>query len=50
MLNCGAVIDIGQLLRLPDSVKIYIIDSHRPYHLANVYDDVQVSFFFFAFG
>jgi cell division control protein 45 len=41
-INCGGVVDIGELLRLPKQVKIYVLDSHRPYHLANVYDEDQV--------
>ncbi|TMW69627.1 hypothetical protein Poli38472_001783 [Pythium oligandrum] len=41
MLNCGAIVNVTQLLALPSSVKCYIFDSHRPIHLANIYDTTQ---------
>lgn len=41
MLNCGAIVDVTKLLGIPPYVKCYVLDSHRPIHLANIYDDHQ---------
>ncbi|UIZ25526.1 hypothetical protein KXD40_006437 [Peronospora effusa] len=41
MLNCGAIVDVMKLLALPAHVKCYVLDSHRPIHLANIYDEHQ---------
>ncbi|RHY80330.1 hypothetical protein DYB31_010733 [Aphanomyces astaci] len=35
LINCGAMIDVYSTLKLTDQ-KVYVIDSHRPLHLANV--------------
>ncbi|CAK4712902.1 hypothetical protein LEN26_007815 [Aphanomyces euteiches] len=37
LINCGAMVDVYSSLKLTDQ-KVYVIDSHRPLHLANVYD------------
>ncbi|RHY30903.1 hypothetical protein DYB32_003940 [Aphanomyces invadans] len=37
LINCGAMIDVYSTLKITDQ-KVYVIDSHRPLHLANVYD------------
>ncbi|CAI5710819.1 unnamed protein product [Peronospora destructor] len=39
LLNCGAIVDVAKLLALPTHVKCYVLDSHRPIHLANIYDE-----------
>lgn len=36
MINCGATVDLLQLLELDANRMVYVLDSHRPYHLANV--------------
>lgn len=41
MINCGAIVNVMQLLALPEHMKCYIFDSHRPIHLANIYDANQ---------
>lgn len=41
MINCGAIVNVMQLLALPEDIKCYIFDSHRPIHLANIYDANQ---------
>ncbi|TDH70262.1 hypothetical protein CCR75_001639 [Bremia lactucae] len=41
LLNCGAIVDVAKLLALPRHVKCYVFDSHRPIHLANLYDEHQ---------
>ncbi|KAI4486866.1 hypothetical protein M0802_012266 [Mischocyttarus mexicanus] len=42
MINCGGTIDLVELLQPPESVIFYIIDSHRPYDLCNIYSDYQI--------
>lgn len=43
LVNCGAIVNLGNLLPWdrPD-LACYVIDSHRPIHLANVYDKERV--------
>ncbi|CAG7837238.1 unnamed protein product [Allacma fusca] len=41
LVNCGGTIDVLALLDNPENVIIYIIDSHRPTHILNIYDDSQ---------
>uniref|UniRef100_K3X452 CDC45-like protein n=1 Tax=Globisporangium ultimum (strain ATCC 200006 / CBS 805.95 / DAOM BR144) TaxID=431595 RepID=K3X452_GLOUD len=41
MINCGAIVNVMELLVLPAHMKCYIFDSHRPIHLANIYDPSQ---------
>ncbi|KAJ2607995.1 DNA replication initiation factor cdc45, partial [Coemansia sp. RSA 1365] len=41
-LNCGAQIDIQDLLSLRDGLSVMIIDSHRPFNLYNVFWHEQV--------
>ena len=38
LLNCGATVELQRFFEVPESTKIFVIDSHRPYHLANVKD------------
>ena len=42
VLNCGAIVNLKSLLSLQPEMKCYVIDSHRPMHLTNVYDTQQV--------
>jgi hypothetical protein len=43
MINCGGIVDLGGFLKLGNHMSVYVFDSHRPYHLANVDpDNVQV--------
>ncbi|KAJ2080255.1 DNA replication initiation factor cdc45 [Coemansia sp. RSA 988] len=41
-LNCGAQMDIQDLLTLRDNLSVMIIDSHRPFNLYNVFWHEQV--------
>eukprot|EP00178_Gracilaria_changii_P010448 TRINITY_DN3042_c0_g1_i1.p1 TRINITY_DN3042_c0_g1~~TRINITY_DN3042_c0_g1_i1.p1 ORF type:complete len:748 (-),score=93.63 TRINITY_DN3042_c0_g1_i1:1246-3489(-) len=51
-VNCAATVDIQSILRLsPDQsksldsdFKIFVIDSHRPYHLANIHSERVILF------
>lgn len=36
MINCGGSVDLKEFFSLDESVSIYVLDSHRPYHLHNV--------------
>lgn len=42
MLNCGAIVDVRTILSLGKRQSCYIVDSHRPLHLKNVYCDKQI--------
>ncbi|CAL7947002.1 unnamed protein product [Xylocopa violacea] len=41
-INCGGTLDLVELLQPVESVIFYILDSHRPYDLCNVYSEDQV--------
>ncbi|DBA01874.1 TPA: hypothetical protein N0F65_006022 [Lagenidium giganteum] len=41
LINCGAIVNVSELLALPPTARCYILDSHRPIHLANIYDANQ---------
>lgn len=36
LINCGGIVDLEDFFDLPEHTTVYVIDSHRPYHLANV--------------
>lgn len=42
MVNCGGTIDIVELLEPAEDIVFFIIDSHRPYDLPNIYSESQV--------
>ncbi|KAJ1919382.1 DNA replication initiation factor cdc45, partial [Tieghemiomyces parasiticus] len=44
-LNCGATADLADLFQLPPDVTLYVMDSHRPFHLRNLYGNPQVVIF-----
>lgn len=39
LVNCGGSVDVDELFDLPPDSIVHIFDSHRPYHLNNVYLD-----------
>nr|XP_003701672.1 PREDICTED: cell division control protein 45 homolog [Megachile rotundata] len=41
-INCGGTLDLVELLQPAESVIFYVIDSHRPYDLCNIYSENQV--------
>ncbi|XP_003690923.1 cell division control protein 45 homolog isoform X1 [Apis florea] len=41
-INCGGTLDLVDLLQPVESVIFYVLDSHRPYDLCNVYSEDQV--------
>lgn len=42
MINCGGTLDLVDLLRPDESVVFFILDSHRPYDLCNIYSESQI--------
>ncbi|XP_071094476.1 cell division control protein 45 homolog [Haliotis cracherodii] len=42
MINCGASVDVVEMLQPPEHIRFYISDSHRPVDIHNVYNAVQV--------
>lgn len=42
MINCGGTLDLVELLQPNESVVIFILDSHRPYDLCNIYSESQI--------
>ncbi|GAB1869359.1 Cell division control protein 45 homolog [Camponotus japonicus] len=42
MINCGGTLDLVELLRPDESVIFFILDSHRPYDLCNIYSESQI--------
>lgn len=43
LINCGACIDLVELLEPDEDVTFFVCDSHRPLDICNVYSDSQVS-------
>jgi len=49
-VNCGAGVDILEMLDRPTDKVFFVLDSHRPIHVANYYDETnQVCNFFYVF-
>lgn len=44
LVNCGACIDIVELLQPDEEVIFFVCDSHRPMDVCNIYSDSQVRF------
>ncbi|XP_055532637.1 cell division control protein 45 homolog [Wyeomyia smithii] len=42
LINCGGCLDIVDVLQPEEDVVFFICDSHRPYHICNIYSDSQV--------
>lgn len=42
MINCGGTIDLVEMLQPPESITFFIVDSHRPYDLCNIYSEHQI--------
>ena len=37
LLNLGALVDLSEYFELPPHVRLHVIDSHRPWNLANLF-------------
>ena len=42
LINCGGCIDIVELLQPEEHIIFFIVDSHRPYDLCNIYSEQQI--------
>lgn len=42
MINCCGTLDIVEILQPPEDIVFFILDSHRPYDLCNIYSEGQV--------
>ncbi|XP_014224296.1 cell division control protein 45 homolog [Trichogramma pretiosum] len=42
LVNCGGNIDLIEILQPEETVTFFILDSHRPYDLKNVYNEKQI--------
>ena len=42
LINCGGCIDIVELLEPDERITFFILDSHRPYDVANIYSEGQI--------
>ncbi|KAJ3300294.1 hypothetical protein HDU76_006125, partial [Blyttiomyces sp. JEL0837] len=45
MINCGGLVDVVEYFDLPEEVLVFIVDSHRPLNLANLYKNEKVYVF-----
>lgn len=45
MINCGGMVDTTLFIDPPVNVTMYIIDSHRPLNLDNMFSSTQVAVF-----
>ncbi len=41
MVNCGIALDIRAFLESPKNKLIFVLDCHRPVHVANFYDETN---------
>lgn len=44
LINCGACIDLVEVLQPEEDVTFFVCDSHRPLDICNVYSDSQVRY------
>lgn len=42
LINCGGTLDLVDLLEPSDEVEIFVLDSHRPLDVCNVYSTGQI--------
>lgn len=42
MLNCGGLVDLSEYFTLSDEMTCYVLDSHRPLNLHNIYATNQI--------
>ncbi|KAJ2634932.1 DNA replication initiation factor cdc45 [Coemansia sp. RSA 1286] len=42
LINCGASMDIHDLINLRDTLTVVVVDSHRPFNLYNVFWNEQI--------
>lgn len=42
MINCGGIIDIVDLLKPQEDLVFFVVDSHRPFDVCNIYSEDQI--------
>lgn len=42
LINCGGTLDIIELLEPDEDIIFFIVDSHRPTDICNIYSSSQV--------
>lgn len=42
LLNCGGTLDIVELLEPDEDITFFVLDSHRPTDLCNIYSERQI--------
>ncbi|TPX34055.1 hypothetical protein SmJEL517_g03210 [Synchytrium microbalum] len=42
MLNCGGLVDVNEFFTLSDSTMVYLVDSHRPINLSNLFSSPRI--------
>lgn len=45
LINCGANVDLLEILQPEEDTFFFVCDSHRPINVVNVYNDTQVKAF-----
>lgn len=43
LINCGANVDLLEILQPEEDTFFFVCDSHRPINVVNVYNDTQVN-------
>lgn len=42
LINCGGTIDIIEVLEPDEDITFFVVDSHRPIDICNIYSSSQV--------
>lgn len=42
LINCGGTLDIVELLEPEEEITFFVLDSHRPTDLCNIYSERQI--------
>lgn len=45
LINCGANVDLLEILQPEEDTYFFVCDSHRPINVVNIYNDTQVKAF-----
>lgn len=45
LINCGGTLDIIEILEPEENITFFVVDSHRPTDICNIYSSSQVFYF-----
>jgi len=45
LINCGGTLDIIEILEPEEGITFFVVDSHRPTDICNIYSSSQVFYF-----